>query len=238
MTDDYFQLSLEVVQALVRAQNVPPVQLNEVQLNKIQCQHLLEKLDETVSGVQGILSSLAPAGDQAGVSKHHCKAALLKLYCIVINAAVIILACCFQDGLKAAVRLATDTRAFAKATFDLDWVTDVIRTILRDARLSDRCHVSDSIELGFTATDQPRRYIGAMIHDELSEAALRNFERLRGLNDMRDSGTRMGELVGQIVENLLKLIPNVGNKKSTQVLAHYRSARAREYQVHRQGDGW
>ncbi len=211
MSDDYFQLSLEVVQALVRAQNDRPVQLNE-----IQCQHLLEKLVGTVSSVQVNLGSLAPAGDQAGVYKHPCEAALLELYRIVINAAEIIRACCFQDWLKAGVKLATDTRAFAKATFDLDWVTDVIRTILRDPRLSDRCHVSDSIELGFTATDQPKRHIGAMIHDELSEAALRDFERLRErLNDMRDSGTCMGELEGQIVENLLKLIPNVGNKKST-----------------------
>lgn len=214
MTDDYFQLSLEVVQALVRAQNDRLVQLNETQ-----CKHLIEKLQETVNSVQLILGSLAPAGDQAGVSKHPCEAALLELYRIVINAAEIIRACCFQDWLKAAVKLATDTRAFAKATFDLDWVTDVIRTILRDARVSDRCHVSDSIELGFTATDQPKRYVGAMIHDELSEAALRDFERLRGrLNDMRDSGTCMGELEGQIVENLLKLIPNVGNKKSTKCL--------------------
>jgi hypothetical protein len=31
MTDDYFQLSLEVVQALVRAQNDWPVQLDEIQ---------------------------------------------------------------------------------------------------------------------------------------------------------------------------------------------------------------
>jgi hypothetical protein len=127
MTDDYFQLSLEVVQALVRAQNDRPVQLNE-----IQCQHLLEKLVETVSSVQVNLGSLAPAGDQAGVYKHPCEAALLELYRIVINAAEIIRACSFQDWLKAGVKLATDTRAFAKATFDLDWTTDVIRIILRD----------------------------------------------------------------------------------------------------------
>lgn len=212
MTDDYLQLSLEVVQALVRAQNDRLVQLNETQ-----CKHLIEKLQETVNSVQLILGSLAPAGDQAGVSKHPCEGTLLELYRIVINAAEIIRACCFQDWLKSAVKLATDTRAFAKATFDLDWVADVIRTILRDARLSDRCHVSDSIELGFTATGQPKRYIGAMIHAELSEAALRDFERLIGrLHDMRDSGTCMSELEGQIVENLLKLIPDVGKKKSTE----------------------
>jgi serine/threonine protein kinase len=214
MTDDYFQLSLDVVQVLVRAQYDRPVKLNE-----IQCKLLLEKLVETVSSVQVILGSLAPAGDQASVSKPPCEAALLELYRIVINAAEIIHACCSQDWLKAAVKFASATKAFAKATFDLDWVTDVFRTILWDARLSDRCYVSDSIELGFTATDQPKRHIGAVIHDELSEAALRDFERLRGrLNDMRDSGMCVGELERQRVENVLKSIPNVGNKKSTEDL--------------------
>jgi len=130
MADDYFQLSRDVVQDLLLLKN------NQlVQLNKIQCGLLTDKLSETLANVRAEIDSLPPR-KQAVFCKQQCRQALQELYRVVTEAANIIRGCCVQDWLNAAVKLNNNTEAFVDPFFQLEWCAGVIAVVVADQRLA------------------------------------------------------------------------------------------------------
>jgi serine/threonine protein kinase len=130
MADDYFQLSWDVVQKLLLLKN------NQlVQLNKIQCGLLTDKLSETLANVRAEIDSLPPR-KQAAFCKQQCREALQELYRVVTEAAIIIRGCCIQDWLTAAVKLINNTEAFVDPFFQLEWCASVIAVVVADQRLA------------------------------------------------------------------------------------------------------
>jgi serine/threonine protein kinase len=142
-TEDYLQLSRDVVKALAETEKT-----QVVQLNKGQCKLLKEKLLQTMRRIGEDLDSLDCT--ELAIFTQRCKGALQQLYRTVKDTEAIIHSCCRP---KAAIKLTNINEACAQVLFKLDWCT----AICLDGRLavtaskSQQC-VTKNIE-GFGADE-------------------------------------------------------------------------------------
>ncbi|CAK9259951.1 unnamed protein product [Sphagnum jensenii] len=142
-TENYLQLSRDVVNALVETEGT-----QVVQLNKGQCKLLKEKLLQTMRRIGEDLDSLACT--ELAIFTQRCKGALQQLYRTVKDTEAIIHSCCRP---KAAIKLTNINEACAQVLFQLDWCT----AICLDGRLAvtaskSQRYVTKNIE-GFGADE-------------------------------------------------------------------------------------
>jgi serine/threonine protein kinase len=121
-TENYLQLSRDVVDALVETEET-----QMVQLNKGKCKLLKEKLLQTMRRIGEDLDSLACT--ELEIFTQRCKGALQQLYRTVKDTEAIIHSCCRP---KAAIKLTNINEACAHVLFKLDWCT----AICLDGRLA------------------------------------------------------------------------------------------------------
>jgi len=142
-TEDYLQLSRDVVKALAETEKT-----QVVQFNKGQCNFLKEKLLQTTRRIGEDLDSLSCK--ELATFTQLCKAALQQLYRTVKDAEAIIHSCCTP---KATIELTNINEACAQALFKLDWCT----AVCLDCRLAVKAskfdqYVTKNIE-GFGAVE-------------------------------------------------------------------------------------